>query len=76
MNYILYVFLYDFWPDALFGGIRRVVVYLPFTVMAIAAGLLQLAAWGLRLLLHGRSESDLRRADERWLSHDSAKRVT
>jgi len=76
MNYILYLFLYDFWQDPLYGGIWRLVEYLPFTVMAIAAGLLQLAAWGVRLRLHGASESDLRRADERWHSHDSANRVT
>jgi hypothetical protein len=73
MNYILYVFLLDFWQGPRHGGIWRLVVeYLPFTVMAIAAGLLQLAAWGVRLRLHGASESDLRREDERWHSHDSA----
>jgi hypothetical protein len=54
MNYILYVFLYDFWQDPLHGGILRLVAYLPFTVMAIAAALLQLAAWGVRLRVQHR----------------------
>ncbi|WP_426424234.1 hypothetical protein [Bradyrhizobium genosp. A] len=48
MNYILYVFLYDFGNPS-HGGIRRLVEYLPFTLMATAAALLQLAAWGVRL---------------------------
>jgi hypothetical protein len=75
MNYILYVFLYDFWHSPL-DGIGRLVKYLPFTVMAIAAALLQLAAWGVQLRLRGASESDVRRADEGWHSHDSTNRVT
>ena len=49
MNVILYAFLRDFMQDPLHGGVRHVVDYLPFTVMAIAAPLLRLAAWGLRL---------------------------
>jgi hypothetical protein len=49
MNYILYVFLYDFKLNPLHGGIRRLVEYLPFFLMAIAAALLQVAAWGARL---------------------------
>jgi hypothetical protein len=49
MNVILYAFLKDFMQDPLHGGVRHVVDYLPFTAMAIAAPLLRLAAWGLRL---------------------------
>jgi hypothetical protein len=49
MNYILYAFLYDFVQDPLHGGARRLVEYLPFTVMAIVAPLLRLAAWGIHL---------------------------
>ena len=45
MNYILYVFLVDF-QDPLNRGI---ILYLPFDVMAAAAALLQLAAWGVQL---------------------------
>jgi hypothetical protein len=49
MNVILYAFLTDFMQDPLHGGVQHVVVYLPFTAMAIAAPLLRLAAWGLHL---------------------------
>ena len=49
MNYILYAFLSDFLQNPLHGGVRRVVEYLPFTVMAIVAPLLRLAAWGIQL---------------------------
>jgi hypothetical protein len=49
MNVILYAFLRDFMQHPLHGGVQHVVDYLPFTVMAIAAPLLRLAAWGLRL---------------------------
>jgi hypothetical protein len=48
MNFILYAFLKDFMRDPLLGGTKQMVEYLPFTVMAIAAPLLRLAAWGLR----------------------------
>jgi hypothetical protein len=55
MNYILYVFLYDFWQNPLHEDIRRgLVLYLPFTLMTIAAVLLQLAAWGVRLRVQHR----------------------
>jgi len=49
MNYILYVFLYDFTQNPLHGGITRLILYLPFIAMAAAAALLQLAAWGVRV---------------------------
>jgi hypothetical protein len=48
MNFILYAFLKDFLRDPLLGGTRHLVEYLPFTVMAIAAPLLRLAAWRIR----------------------------
>jgi hypothetical protein len=49
MNVILCAFLKDFMQHPLHGGAQHVVDYLPFVVMAIAAPLLRLAAWGLRL---------------------------
>jgi hypothetical protein len=49
MNVILYAFLKDFMQDPLHGGLQHVVDYLPFFAMTIAAPLLRLAAWGLRL---------------------------
>jgi hypothetical protein len=49
MNVILCAFLKDFMQDPLHGGLQHVVDYLPFAAMAIAAPLLRLAAWGLRL---------------------------
>jgi hypothetical protein len=49
MNVILYAFLKDFMQDPLHGGVQHIVEYLPFTAMAIAAPLVRLAAWGLRL---------------------------
>ena len=48
MNFILYAFLSDFMRNPLHGGTKQLVEYLPFTVMAILAPLLRLAAWGLR----------------------------
>jgi hypothetical protein len=49
MNYILYAFLSDFAQNPFQGGIRHLIEYLPFAVMATVALLLQLAAWGVRL---------------------------
>jgi hypothetical protein len=49
MNYILYVFLFDFMRNPLHEGILHFVLYVPFAVMAAAAALLQLAAWGAEL---------------------------
>ena len=46
MNFILYAFLTDFVKNPLHGGARRLVEYLPFTMMAIVAPLLRLTAWG------------------------------
>jgi hypothetical protein len=45
MNFILYAFFSDFAKDPLHGGIRRVVEYVPFIVLTVAAPLLRLAAW-------------------------------
>jgi hypothetical protein len=45
MNFILYAFFTDFMQDPLRGGIKHVVEYLPFVMMAAAAPLLRLAAW-------------------------------
>jgi hypothetical protein len=49
MNYVLYTFLSDFFYESpLSGGIKRVILYLPFAVMGITALLLRLAAWGIQ----------------------------
>ena len=48
MNYILYAFLFDFLQNPLQGGVKRIILYLPFTVMGITALLLRLAAWGIQ----------------------------
>ena len=45
MNFILCAFLKDFAQSPLPGGIRQVVEYVPFAVMATGAALLRLAAW-------------------------------
>ncbi|MBR0938862.1 hypothetical protein [Bradyrhizobium jicamae] len=76
MNYILYVFLYDFWQNPLQGGIPHLVEYLPFTVMAIAAALLQVAAWGVRLRLHSTPEGDVGGSDGGGHFRDPTNRVT
>jgi hypothetical protein len=49
LNVILYAFFKDFMQDPLHGGVQHIVDYLPFTAMAVAAPLLRLAAWGVRL---------------------------
>ena len=49
MNFVLYAFLKDFMHEPLHGGVVRVMEYLPFVIMAIAALLLQFAAWAIRL---------------------------
>jgi hypothetical protein len=49
MNVILYAFFKDFMNDPLHGGARHIIEYLPFTAMAIAAPLLKLVAWAMRL---------------------------
>lgn len=59
MNYILYVFLYDFWENPLHGGVLRLVAYAPFTLMAIAAVMLKLAAWTVRLRVQHRRQQGL-----------------
>ena len=49
MNYIAYAFFIDFMKTPLQGGIKHVVVYLPFVILAIAGPLLRVAAWTLRM---------------------------
>ena len=49
MNVILYAFLKDFLQHPLGDGIRHIVEYLPFVAMGIAAPLLRLTAWTLRI---------------------------
>jgi hypothetical protein len=49
MNYVLYAFFSDFFFESpLSGGTMRVVLYLPFAVMTVVAGLLRFAAWGVQ----------------------------
>jgi hypothetical protein len=55
MNFILDAFLTDFVRNPLHGGVRRLVEYLPFTMMVIVAPLLRLAGWGVQLRIHRRT---------------------
>ena len=45
MNYLAYAFIVDFLRDPLDGGIKHVIKYLPFAVLAIAGPSLRLAAF-------------------------------
>ena len=49
MNYITYAFFVDFMNNPLHGGIKHVVTYLPFAILAVAGPFLRLAAWTLRM---------------------------
>jgi hypothetical protein len=49
MNYIAYAFFVDFMKYPLHGGIKHVVEYLPFAILAIIGPFLRLAAWALRM---------------------------
>jgi hypothetical protein len=49
MNYIAYAFFVDFMKYPLHGGIKHVVEYLPFVILAIVGPFLRLAAWTLRM---------------------------
>jgi hypothetical protein len=49
MNYIAYAFFVDFMNNPLHGGIKQVVKYLPFAILAIVGPSLRLAAWTLRM---------------------------
>jgi hypothetical protein len=49
MNYIAYAFFVDFMKYPLHGGIKHVVEYLPFVILAIVGPVLRLAAWTLRM---------------------------
>jgi hypothetical protein len=49
MNYVAYAFAVDFLKTPLHGGVRHVVEYLPFAVLAVAGPVLQLAALAQRV---------------------------
>ena len=49
MNYIAYAFFVDFMKYPLHGGIKHVVEYLPFAILAVVGPFLRLAAWSLRM---------------------------
>ena len=49
MNYLAYAFIVDFLKEPLQGGVRHVVEYLPFAVLAIAGPSLRLAALAQRV---------------------------
>jgi hypothetical protein len=49
MNYIAFAFFVDFMKTPLHGGVKHVVEYLPFAILAIAGPLLRIAAWTMRL---------------------------
>ena len=48
MNYIAYAFFVDFMRFPLLG-VKHIVAYLPFLVLATVGPLLRLAAWTLRI---------------------------
>jgi hypothetical protein len=49
MNYLALAFFVDFWKEPLHGGIRHVIEYLPFAILAVAGPALRLAAFAKRL---------------------------
>jgi hypothetical protein len=49
MNYLAYAFLKDFWNEPLYGGIKHVLAYFPFAVLAVAGPMLRLAAFAQRV---------------------------
>jgi hypothetical protein len=49
MNYIAFAFFVDFMKSPLQGGIKHVVEYLPFVILAIAGPALRAAAWTIRM---------------------------
>jgi hypothetical protein len=49
MNYVAYAFAVDFLKSPLHGGVRHVVEYLPFAVLAVAGPSLRLAALAQRV---------------------------
>ena len=51
MNYIAYAFFVDFAKHPLEGGVKRVIEYLPFVILAVAAPLLRLGAFAMRCAL-------------------------
>ncbi len=49
MNYIAFAFFIDFMKSPLHGGVKHVVEYLPFVILAIGGPLLRAAAWAIRM---------------------------
>lgn len=49
MNYLAYAFFKDFWNEPVRGGIKYVVEYLPFIVLAVTGPIFRLAAFAQRL---------------------------
>jgi hypothetical protein len=49
MEYIALAFLRDFLKDPLGNGVLHLIFYLPFTAAAIAAALLRITAYGMKL---------------------------
>ncbi len=49
MNYLAGAFIFDFLKHPLHGGIKHIVVYLPFAVVAVAGPSLRLAAFAQRV---------------------------
>jgi hypothetical protein len=57
MNYVAYAFAVDFLKNPLHGGVRHVVEYLPFAVLAVAGPVLRLAALAQRFARRWREAS-------------------
>jgi hypothetical protein len=49
LNYIAFAFFVDFMKTPLHGGVKHVIEYLPFAILAIAGPLLRITAWTMRL---------------------------
>ena len=49
MNYIAYAFFVDFAKYPVNGGLKHVIEYLPFVILAVVGPLLRLSAWTLRM---------------------------
>ena len=57
MNYIAYAFFVDFAKHPLEGGAKRVMEYLPFVILAVAAPLLRLGAFARRYIQEWRGRA-------------------
>ena len=55
MNYILFVFITDFWREPTSMDLKHIVGYLPFLTLALSAPLLRVGAFALQIRTTGRA---------------------